>query len=183
MRDELRQWQRPREDQRCGLLLAIPRGAIAPQNFFFFHTYGGGGKFDLHVRIVLRKKQHASAGPRDGQPFGQRGGQRYGNQHRIRSSAFRADANFLRNRARQRIECRGRTETLAHRAPLWHRIGGEHKSAGPPCEQHQEQADWTLSNDYDAFAGGYTRLLYCLQAGVHRLDERGFLEAHLVLES
>ncbi len=28
------------------------------------------------------------------------------------------------------------------------------------------------------FAGGYTRFLYRLQAGVHRLDERGFLEAH-----
>src|SRR6266704_6669987 len=57
MCDERRYRQRAREDQVRRFLLAIQSGAVTPQDLFLFHSNIGGGKLDLHVRIILSEEK------------------------------------------------------------------------------------------------------------------------------
>ena len=174
--------KRSRKHQPRGLLLPIHRGAITAQNFFFLDADGRGRKLDLHVRIVLREQQHAPAGPRERQAL--RSAPQGNGTATSTTSAPRPSV-----RARISLRQTGRHEDRKpRRRPSARSRRGAPASGSLPNtvapaklrQHHQQQPDRPLSHDHNRLAGGHARLLDRLQAGVHRLDERGFLETHVV---
>ena len=61
MRDQFTHRQSPRKYQPRGFFLPIHSGAVTAQNFFFFHADGRSGKFDPHLRVILREQKNAPA--------------------------------------------------------------------------------------------------------------------------
>src|SRR6185295_11679178 len=63
--DEFGDGNGARKNQLGGFSLPVDGGAVTAEDLFFLHANGGGGKFKLHERIVLREEQHAPARARE----------------------------------------------------------------------------------------------------------------------
>ena len=79
-----------------------------------------------------------------------------------------------------RIQTRFRAEPHTHLAAERHRVAGKHRSACRARQKRQQKSDRTLTDNEDDLAASHTGLSNCLQAGVHRFHEDGFLKSDFV---